>query len=67
MHVCEAEIAALETMRDLGVIEAEQVQHRGVQIVDVDFVLGGVDFETRATAPPPSGKTSVPGSSWRNQ
>ena len=34
MHVGQAEIAALEAVGELGVVEAEQVQDRGVQVVD---------------------------------
>src|SRR5689334_13499171 len=35
--VGQAEIAALETVGQLRVIEAEEVQDRGVQVVDVDL------------------------------
>ena len=37
MDIGQAEIAALETIGQLGVIEAQQVQQRRVQIVDVDL------------------------------
>jgi len=30
---------------ELGVVEAEQVEQGGVQVVDVDLVLGGVEAE----------------------
>ena len=38
VNVGEAEVASLETVSQLGMIEAEQVQDRGVQVMDVDFV-----------------------------
>ena len=38
MHVGQAEIAALEAVGQLGVVEAEQVQDGGVEVVDVDSV-----------------------------
>ena len=43
MHVRQPEIAALEAIRQLGVIETEQMQDRRVQVVDVDFVLDDVE------------------------
>ncbi len=45
MHIGEAEVAALEAIRQFRVIEAEQVQQRRVQVVDVDLVLRGVEAE----------------------
>ena len=39
MHVGEAVVAALEAVGQLRVVEAEQVQDRRLQIVDVDSVL----------------------------
>ena len=45
MHVGEAEVAALEAVGELGVVEAEQVQDGGVEVVDVDLVLDGVEAE----------------------
>ena len=39
VHIRQPEIAALEAIGQLRVVEAEQVQNGGVQIVDVDFVL----------------------------
>ena len=45
MHIGQAEIAALEAIGQLGVVEAEQVQDRGVEVVDVDFVGGRVEAE----------------------
>src|SRR5438128_9612103 len=44
-HVGQAEISALEAKRQLRVIETEQVQDRGVQVVDVDFVLHDVETQ----------------------
>src|SRR5262245_31686969 len=40
--VGEAEVAALETIRQLQVIEAEQLQDGRVQVVDVDRLLDDV-------------------------
>ena len=45
MHVGQAEVAALEAEGELRVVEAEQVQDRGVQVVNVDAVLDGVEAE----------------------
>ena len=42
MHVGQAEVAAGVAVGQLGVIEAQQVQHGGVQVVEVDFVFDGV-------------------------
>ena len=39
MDIREAEVAALETIGQLLVIEAEQVHDRRLQVVDVDFVF----------------------------
>ena len=39
MHVGQPEVAALEAVGQPLVVEAEQVQDRGVQVVDVDLVL----------------------------
>ena len=43
--VGQAEVAALEAVGQPRVVEAEQVQDRGVQVVDVDLVLDGVEAE----------------------
>lgn len=43
MHIGEAEIAALKTVRELQMIEAEEVQNGRVEIVHVDFVLRRVE------------------------
>ena len=39
MHVGQAEVAAEVVPGELGVVDAEQVQHRGVQVVDVDLAV----------------------------
>ena len=46
MHVGEAEVAALVLVRELRVVDAEQVQDCRLQVVDVDgarreLVFGG--------------------------
>jgi len=43
MHVGEAVVAALEFAGEAFVIDAEEVQHRGLEIVDADFVFDGVE------------------------
>src|SRR5712672_717611 len=50
MHIREAEVAALGAVDELGVIEAKQVQDGGVQVVDVDGILDGVEAELIAPA-----------------
>ena len=45
MDVGEAEVAALEAVGQLRVVEAEQVQDRRLQVVDVDLVLDGGEAE----------------------
>ena len=40
-HVGQAEVAALEAVGELRVVDAQQVQHRGVQVVNVDGVFDG--------------------------
>ena len=44
-HVGQAEVAALEAEGEPLVVDAQQVEHRGVQVVDVDHVLDGVVAE----------------------
>ena len=39
MHVGQAEVAALESVRQPLVVDAEQVQDRRLEVVDVDGVL----------------------------
>ena len=45
MHVGQAEVAALESVSQSGVLDAEQVQNRGMQIVDVNLVFDRVESE----------------------
>src|SRR5579884_4364314 len=45
MHVRQAEVAALEAVGQLRVIEAQQMQEGRVQVVDVDLVLDHVEAE----------------------
>ncbi len=45
MHVGQAELPPLELVRQPRVVEAEQVQQRRVQIVDVDAVVRRVETE----------------------
>ena len=42
MHVGQTEIAALEFVGQAFVVDAEQVQYRGLEVVDVDGVDGRV-------------------------
>ena len=43
--VGQAEVAAGVAVGELRVVEAQQVQDRGVQIVDVNSVLDGLEAE----------------------
>src|SRR5258708_40371130 len=61
VHVGEPEIAAMEAEGELGVNEAEQVQKRGMQVVDVDAVGGGVEAEFVAFAESESGLDAAAG------
>ena len=45
MNIGQAEIAAGVAVGESLVVEAEQVQDRGVQVVDVDLVLDRVEAE----------------------
>ena len=45
VDVGQAEVAALEAEGEPLVVEAEQVQDRGLQVVDVDLVLDGAEAE----------------------
>ena len=45
MHVGQAEVAAGVAVGELFVVEAQQVQDRGVQVVDVDLVLDRLEAE----------------------
>ena len=42
MHVGQPEIAALELVGQPGVVDPQQVQDRGVQVVDLDRVVDDV-------------------------
>ena len=42
VHVGQAVVAALELERQPGVVDAQAVQDRGVQVVDVDAVVRDV-------------------------
>ena len=55
MHIGQAVVAALEAERQAFVVEAEQVHDRGLQIVDVDFVLHRRRSRVRR-----SGRSSMP-------
>ena len=50
MHIREAKIPALKPVDEFGVIEAQQVQDRGVLVVDVDRILDRI--ETKLIAGP---------------
>lgn len=59
MYVSEPKITALEPIGQLRVVEAEQVQDRGVQVVNVDRVFRRVPADLVArpdhlAAPPPA-------------
>ena len=45
MHIGQAEVAALKTVDEFGMIEAEQVQNGRVQVVDVDSVYRSIETE----------------------
>ena len=45
VHVGQAEVAAAVAVRQLLVVEAQQVQDRRVQVVDVDPVLDRLEAE----------------------
>ena len=45
VHIGEAEVASLETVGELGVFEAEEMQDRRVQIVNMHLVLDGMEAE----------------------
>ena len=55
MHVGQAVVAALEAGRQLRVVEAELLQDRRLQVVDVDGVLGRreAEFVGRSVVEPP--------------
>ena len=45
MDVGEAEVSALGAVGEFFVVEAEEVEDGGVEVVDVDFVFDGVEAE----------------------
>src|SRR5256885_1618234 len=45
VDISETEVAALEAERQPGVLEAQQVQDGGVDVVDVTTVLDGIEAE----------------------
>ena len=44
-YIREAEVAALELVGQAGVVQTEQMQNRGFQVVDVDLVFHNVVAE----------------------
>src|ERR1051326_7561255 len=44
-HICEPEIAAAIAVGQLGVVDAEQEQNRGMNVVDVNRLLDGLEAE----------------------
>src|SRR5713101_3881501 len=42
LNIGQAELPALETVGELGVVQTHQVEDRGVQVVDMNPVLDGV-------------------------
>jgi hypothetical protein len=47
VDVGEAEVAALEAVGEAGVIEAEEMEEGGVEVVDADGVAGGATVSIR--------------------
>src|ERR1035437_8818500 len=43
--ISQAEVASLEAVGELGVIKPEQMEQGGMQVVDVDLVLGDMEAE----------------------
>ena len=39
-NIGETEVTSLETMGQLEMVESEGMQHRGVEVIDVDWVFG---------------------------
>src|SRR6185312_7819947 len=58
--VGQTEIAALETVRELGVIETEAIENRRVEVMDVDLVLDDVEAEVVAFADRNAGLDAAP-------
>ena len=61
MHVGQAEIAALEAVDELGMVEAEQVQNGRVEVMDMDLVRGGIEAKLIGFAPGAKNQTQIPG------
>ncbi|KAJ3049450.1 hypothetical protein HK102_012501, partial [Quaeritorhiza haematococci] len=51
VHVGQAEVAAGVAVGEPGVVEAEEVEDRGVEVVDVDDVLDGLVAEVGVPTP----------------
>ena len=50
MHIRQAELAALEAIGEAFVIDAEAMENRGLEVVDVHGILQGIEAEIiRAT------------------
>src|SRR5689334_5643808 len=50
MHIRQPELAALELERQLRVVEAEEMEQRCVQVMDVDAIGRGIESELIAFA-----------------
>ena len=61
LHVGEAEVAALEAVLQAGVVEAEQVQQRRLQVVDMNPVVDHVEAEVVAGAERDAGLDAAAG------
>jgi predicted amidohydrolase len=63
VDVGQAEVAAAVVVGQAGVVDAQQVQDRGVQVVDVDAVLDGVHAQLVGGAVHQAARTPPPASS----
>lgn len=45
MDIGEAEVAALKAVGEPEVVEPQEMEQRGMEIVDVDFVFGDIEAE----------------------
>jgi hypothetical protein len=45
MHIRQAELAALEAIGEAFVIDAEAMENRGLEVVDVHGILQGIETE----------------------
>ena len=61
MHIREAEVASLMSERKPCVVDAQQVEYRGVEIVDVDRVFHDVVAEVIRPAVDRPAANSTPG------